>query len=247
MYYASKDDSTIVTIPPRPDYDKTHWILSDGNAAKVEATVIVERIWWCVGRLGVVPANWTDHAISLSRKDFTAITDKALWVKFPRNRWISKIEVGFNRTKSRYYNVEVEKKEIAVPLRDFCDAEEIGNKQEEFAMKIWASPEETQTHEAIVLRIPAELPSPVELKPQGVQPPLWKEKKVSVFKAIVKCPSRYHRGKLRQGKGFSRIEIVNAGLTMEQVKSLHIPYDKRRKSSHSWNIERLKSININKR
>lgn len=226
-----KNDFTIVTIPPRPDYDETNWVLNNGNP-KVKVTVLVERIWWCVGRLGAVPANWTDKSVSLSRKDFTAITDKALWVKFPRKRWISKIEVGFNRTKSRYYNVEVEKKDIAVPLRDFCDAEEIGNKQVEFAMKIWVSSEGTKTYEAIVLNIPTELSLPVEQKPPRVKPPPPLKPE-----AEVKSP----HGE-RKGKGFSRNEIDNAGLTMEDVKRLHIPYDKRRKSSHSWNIERLKSI-----
>lgn len=47
------------------------------------------------------------------------------------------------------------------------------------------------------------------------------------------------RGKRMKGRGFSRDEIDNAGLTMQDVKRLHIPYDKRRKSLHSWNIERL--------
>jgi len=226
-----ENDLTIITIPPRPDYDKTHWILSDRNA-KVKVTVLVERVWWCVGRLGVVPANWTGKTVSLSRKDFTAITDEALWVKFPRKRWISKIEVGFNRTKSRYYNVEVENEEIAVPLRDFCDAEEIQNKQEEFAMKIWVSSDGTKTYEAIVLKIPAEVSPPVEQKPPRVKPLPPRKLEAEV---------KTRRGK-RKGKGFSRNEVANAGLTMEDVKCLHIPYDKRRKSSHSWNMERLKFV-----
>ncbi len=236
MYHAlticRENDFTIATIPPKPDYDKTHWTLSDGNA-KVKVTILVERVWWCVGHLAVVPVNWTDKTFSLSRKDFAAITDKALWVKFPRKRWICKIEVGFNHVKSSSYNVEVEKEEIAVPLRNFCDAKEIENKQEEFAMKIWVSAEETKTYEAIVLEISAELPPIVE--PRKVQvklPPLLHLPQPEVKSC---------RGK-RRGKGFNRNEIDNAGLTMEDVKRLHISYDKRRKSSHSWNIEILKLI-----
>ncbi|MBT9139191.1 MAG: hypothetical protein DDT31_01772 [Syntrophomonadaceae bacterium] len=112
-------------------------------------------------------------------------------------------------------------------MRDFCDAEEIGNNQVESAMKIWVS-----SDEAIVLKIPTELLLPSEPKLPRVKPPPPPK-----LEAEVKSP----RGK-RKGKGFSRIEIDNAGLTMKQVKRLHIPYDKRRKSSHSWNIERLKSI-----
>lgn len=235
-----ENDFTIITIPSRADYDKTHWILSEGNA-KVKVTVLVERVWWCVGPLGVVPANWTDRTVCLSRTDFTAITDKALWVKFPCNRWINKIEVGFNRTKSRYYIVEVEKDVMAVPLRDFCDAEEIENKQEEFTMKIWVSPKETKTYEAIVLKIPAELsatakPSTLPKQPTPTPPPAKPSLPLKP-EAVVKG----RRGK-RKGKGFSRSEIYSAGLTMGDVKRSHMPYDKRRKSSHLWNIERLKYI-----
>lgn len=232
MYHALKihreDDMIIVTVPPKHDYDKTHWFVRDGDA-ETKVTVLVERIWWCVGRIRIVPTNWMDKPVSLSRKDFTANTDKALWVKFPRTRWISKIDVGFNRIKSRFYNVEVEKKEIAIPLRDFCDAEEIGNKQVEFAMKIWVSPESMRSYEAIVLKLPAELSPPK----QGQIKPL------PLPTAQPEVKSR--RGK-RKGKGFSRNEIDNAGLTMEDVKRLHIPYDKRRKSSHLWNIEKLKIL-----
>jgi len=225
-----ENDFTIATIPPDPIYDKTHWILSD-RSAKVKVTILVKRVWWYVGRLGVVPANWTDKTVSLSRKHFTAITDKALWLKFPRKRWLTKIEVGFDRTKADIINVEVEKKEISVPLRDFCTKEEIGNTLVEFAMKIWVSPEGTKNCEAIVLKIPAESPA-VEPKPQpAIASPSQKPD------AEVKSP----RGK-RKGKGFSRNEIDNAGLTMEDVKRLHIPYDKRRKTSHSWNIGSLRSI-----
>jgi ribosomal protein L13E len=140
--------------------------------------------------------------------------------------------MGFKRTKSRDYSVEVEKEEIDVPLRDFRDAEEIENKQEEFAIKIWVSPtEETQTYEAIVLKLPAELPQAKPKTQQVITPPPPKPE------AEVKSP----RGK-RKGRGFSKREIISAGLIMEDVRHLHIPYDKRRKSSHLWNIIRLKSI-----
>jgi len=225
-----ENDFTIVAIPPRPDYDKTHWIFKEGDV-ETKVTVLVERIWWCVGKMGVVPTNWMDKPISLSHKDFIATTDMTLWMKLPRPRWISKIDVGFNRDRSRPYNVEVEKKEVAIPLRDFCDAEEIENKQEEFAMKIWVSPEETQTYEAIVLKLPTELPQ-VKPKPPRV---------ITSHPPKLEAEVKSSRGK-RKGRGFSRIEIDNAGLTMEDVKHLHIPYDKRRKSSHSWNIGSLKSI-----
>lgn len=146
-----ENDFTIATIPPKPDYDKTHWVLGEENA-KVKTTVLVKRVWWCVGRLGAVPANWTDKADSLSRKNFTAITDKALWVRFPHKRWISNIKVGFNRAKSRSYSVEVEKEEIEVPLRDFCDAEEFQNPIPECLLRLFIDFQD-KTYSVPLLRI----------------------------------------------------------------------------------------------
>lgn len=237
---------TIIMIPPKPYCDKTHWTVVDADDktkvnAKTKITILIERVWWNAGDLNGAPANWKDRIIALSRQDFTATSEKALWLKFPRKRWVTKIEVGFNRDRSRPYNVEVEKEVMAVPLRDFCDAEEIENRQEQFTMKIWFLPEEKHMYEAIVLRIPAELPQ-VEPKQQGKQPPFSKENNVIVFSAIVQCPGRHHHGKLRQGRGFNKGEIDGAGLTMKQAKNFHLAYDKRRNSSHLWNINRLKAI-----
>jgi len=227
---------TIVTIPPKPNYDKTHWILHDGEG-EVETTVLVERIWWAMGMIGEVPTGWLDKAITLYRKDFTAITDKALWVRLPRLRFSRKIYLGFNPAKRRSYQVEVEKKEIAIPLRDFCDAEEIENRQEEARMMIWVQLERAKPDETVVVKLPADQPPPVKQKQQQVQKIILKEEKVRLLRVLVKS----ERGK-RKGKGFSGKELTKAGIAREDVKHLHIPYDKRRKTSHSWNVENLKYI-----
>lgn len=131
-----ESDKTIVAVPPNPDCDKTHWFLSDGDG-KIEVVLLVERIWWSFGTLEIVPTDWVDKPIALTRKEFTAITDKALWVRLPRPRFLRKVDVGFEASKSRSYQVEVEKKELAVPLRDFCDAEEIQNPKEECLFQIF--------------------------------------------------------------------------------------------------------------
>jgi len=227
---------TIVTVPPKQDCDKTHWIFRDGDA-EVEVTVLVERIWWAFGAMGAAPTDWTDKPITLFRKDFTAITGKALWVRLPRPRFVRKINVGFDLTRSRSYQVEVEKKEIAIPLRDFCDAEEIGNRQEEARMMIWVQLERAKPDETVVVKVPADQPPSIKQKQQQVQKIILKEEKIHLLRANVKC----QRGK-RKGKGFSRTEVTKAGIAIKDVKHLHIPYDKRRRTSHSWNIKYLKYI-----
>ncbi|MCK4329522.1 hypothetical protein KAX02_06730 [candidate division WOR-3 bacterium] len=226
---------TIVTVPPKPDCDKSHWILRDVDA-EIEVTVLVERIWWAFGMMGVTPTNWVDKPITLFRKDFTAITGKALWVRLPRPRFVRKINVGFDPTRSSSYQVEVEKKEIAIPLRDFCDTKEIENRQEEARMMIWVQPEGAKPDETLVVKVPADQPPPIKQK-QQVQKIILKEEKVRLLRANVKC----QRGK-RKGKGFSRKELTKAEIAIGDVKHLHIPYDKRRRTSHSWNVESLKYI-----
>jgi len=171
---------TIVTVPPKLDCDKSHWVLRDGDA-EIEVTVLVERIWWAFGVMGVTSNHWVDKPITLSHKDFTAITDKALWVRVPRMRFVRKIDVGFDRAKSRSYQAEVEKEELAVPLRDFCDAEEIEN-WEECRLIIWVQSEGTKPDEAVIAEVPAK-----QLIPQWVG---CGRKKTAVAYAV-----------LRQGSG----------------------------------------------
>lgn len=227
---------TIVTVPPKPDCDKTSWILRDGDA-DIEVIVLVERIWWAFGVIGVVPTDWVDKLITLSRKDFTAITEKALWMRLPRLRFVRKIDVGFDRTKSRSYQVEVQKKEISIPLRDFCDTQELENRQEEFEMKIWVQSEGAKPDETVVVKVPAEQTPTIKRKQRQVPKTIPEEKKDSLSQAIVKC----RRGK-RKGKGFSKNELTEAEINIKYVKLLNIPYDRRRKTSHSWNVESLKYI-----
>ena len=124
-----ENGQTTVTVPPNPNCDKTDWILNDCGV-EIEVSILVERIWWSCGTLEAMPNIWMDKPAQLFRKDFIATTDKALWVKLPRPLFARKIYGGFDRTKSRFYQVEVEKKEVAIPLRDFCDCEEILNSKQ---------------------------------------------------------------------------------------------------------------------
>ena len=125
-----ENGQTAITVPPRPDCDKTNWILSD-DSGEVEVTILAERIWWAISTLDAVPNTWTGNPMPLSRKDFSAITDKAIWLRLPRARFTRRIDVGFDRTNSRFYQVEVGKKELSLPLREFCDCEQIRNPKQE--------------------------------------------------------------------------------------------------------------------
>jgi ribosomal protein L13E len=48
--------------------------------------------------------------------------------------------------------------------------------------------------------------------------------------------------KRRQGKGFSKKELNADGLSLSETHRLNIPFDRRRKSCHNWNVEKLLSF-----
>ena len=63
------------------------------------------------------------------------------------------------------------------------------------------------------------------------------EDKCSKSIVYVKCQEG-----LRRGKGFSIQEIMQAEINPDDLRSLYIPCDKRRKSSHEINVEALKKV-----
>jgi ribosomal protein L13E len=54
---------------------------------------------------------------------------------------------------------------------------------------------------------------------------------------------KIHRtdGKERNGRGFSLEELRKAGLNRAEAKKLEIPIDKRRKTAHEQNVQKIKS------
>jgi large subunit ribosomal protein L13e len=54
---------------------------------------------------------------------------------------------------------------------------------------------------------------------------------------------KIHRtdGKERNGRGFSLEELKKANLNKAEAKKLEIPIDKRRKTAHEQNVQKIKS------
>ena len=55
-------------------------------------------------------------------------------------------------------------------------------------------------------------------------------------------PMIEHAGRIREGKGFSKAELVAVELTLGRAKSLGLPVDPKRGSSHDDNVEALKEF-----
>jgi len=66
------------------------------------------------------------------------------------------------------------------------------------------------------------------------------------MKALVRKPRQIKdRGVekgLRFGRGFSKLELAEVGLTIKEALKTGIPVDLRRRSKHEWNVRTLKEV-----
>lgn len=226
---AHEEQKTEATIPPNPAWDETCWIIGPEGGPQVEVTILVERVWWASGEEDAVPLEWTDKPLTLSRDCFAATSNKALWLRFPRPRWVDKIDVGFDPSKSRPYQVEVGERVLAIPLRHFGDSAEVENRRQEYRFKVWVDTKDAGCIEGVTAFVPADM-KPDEALRQWVG---WGRKKTAVAKAVLQPGSgritvneqplwQYFDAAPRKAKGFLRrlfdlAEVYQALAQMEVV------------------------------
>lgn len=153
-----KDNRTILTIPPDPIYDETRWLVGYGRPRQVQATFLVERIWWAIDKEETPPSKWVDDLLTLQSDDFSATSNRALWIRFPRKRWINRVQVGFERVRGRPYLVKVTEREIAIPLREFGDCQELSEQDRDHFLTIWIE-RDKESIEGSVAILPASMGS----------------------------------------------------------------------------------------
>lgn len=129
---ATESYRTILTIPPHQRRDQTHWLAGPRDGKKAQVTIQAERIWWAVGNDDEAPTAWDDKRATLSRDDFMATSNKAIWIRLPRPRWVDAVHIGFWREKLRRYPVKVTETRVVVPLREF--GEEIADRAHEHCL-----------------------------------------------------------------------------------------------------------------
>jgi len=154
-----KTHTTTITIPPRDDLDVTTWNVGPHNGPLLDINILIERIWWGIGEEEIPPLNWLDKPLTLSREDFAPTSNKAIYLKFPRPRWIKNdILVGFEKNRAQSYNILVDEKTVVIPLRSFGDASEVENEDTEALFKIWIS-RDNEAHECIIALLPSNIKS----------------------------------------------------------------------------------------
>lgn len=131
------DGKTLSTIPPLQDCDRTRWLVGPNGGPQVEVTELVERIWWAASNVNAPPANWLAICLSLLPENFTATSDKAIWLRLPKPRWTNCVFVGFQPGKWREYVPKVAESTMTIALRDFSDSQELVDRTEDRVLSVW--------------------------------------------------------------------------------------------------------------
>ncbi len=114
---------TEVVLPPAPDLDQTYWRVLRGDAS-MDLVIRIPRIWWALAREETEPkaSDWQAEVLSLSREDFAAVSDRALWLRLPRG--VRRVRCGFPGDLRPFDAMSNSQGQlhVVVPLREFCDS-----------------------------------------------------------------------------------------------------------------------------
>jgi hypothetical protein len=148
-------DKTIVTIPPTAACDRTRWYIHPANSHRkeVEFTILIERLWWALSSDDKEPSQWEDRPVPLSPEHFGAKSDRAIWLRFPKARWVSVVAAGFRRDGSRNFPVKVTDRAVPIPLREFAGVQELDDGAVEHKFKVWLKIGQI-THEVTIAVLP---------------------------------------------------------------------------------------------
>jgi hypothetical protein len=113
-------------IVPAP-CEGVDWQISWPGEPPLRCRTQIQRVWWALGNESVKPtdSDWTDRLIEGKLQDFRASSRRVLWVRLPWPQWADEFQSGFERSTLRRYPTSSTQKEIMIPLRDFCDAEQV--------------------------------------------------------------------------------------------------------------------------
>jgi len=172
-----ENNKTILIVPPASIYDETQWFVGSSGQPQVQASFLVERIWWAIEKEENSPSQWGDEIITLQHGDFNATSNRALWLRLPRRRWAKCVYVGFEHTRARPYTVKVTEREVIIPLREFGDFQELREPDRDHFLSIWIEHDKEP------------IEGPVAIIPASVTPILcigWGRKKRATAAAVLR-------------------------------------------------------------
>ena len=118
------DGRTCADVPAKVEFDKTIWGIAAQDHDPIEISILVERIWWAVAakEKTLSDSEWNDKTLALTRADFFANSDKVLWIRLPKPKWLDEVRVRFTPETAKIFPIKADKQTVPIPLGDFCDS-----------------------------------------------------------------------------------------------------------------------------
>jgi hypothetical protein len=136
----ARKGETRAVVPPDPRLDVTHWRV-EAAGRSVDFALCVERVWWAVSEEdGEDDPAWTDRPLELTEKDFAPTSRRKVVVRFPRDRWVSALRVGFVQDSAYRVLVSPRRAQYAVPLRNLGGHEALAAEARSVPLKLWVEP-----------------------------------------------------------------------------------------------------------
>lgn len=230
-------EKTTLYVPPTAKCDQTTWSCKREGGPAVEVGILVDRVWWAVGEETQTPEEWMSRPVCVPRFDFNALSTKTIWFRFPRPQWTEDICVGFRADRRRRYQVSTRERTLAIPFRDFSDAEEVANGEQQSVWRIWIG-RNGDLDSAQVLIIPADTPlelpdTLLELRPDDavrlarVVSRLRRMAPGRYRRMLKEVRSHYRRG--RDNSPFAKEALCAVAIVVAKQSGRHTPILKRAK------------------
>jgi large subunit ribosomal protein L13e len=214
-----------ISLPPERDFFRFSIYKENKPETKVNFRITVPRLKWNILR----PTDWKDIPLCLEREKLLAGEDLYLYINtnsFVKYDILAILETSNKKLQESKF---VKKGNIySILLNQFYDS--IKETKDKIMLKIKILKDGKVIGENI----------PVVYFPKIIPPrPIPRKLRESMVRVrpIVRCGTG-----MREGRGFSKEEIIQAGIKVEDAKRLNIPYDKHRKSAYPQNVEVLKSL-----
>jgi len=218
-----------IDLPPEEDTLRFSISKKDKPETKTNFKITIPRLKWRT----LKQADWIDKPLHLKREELVLGEDFYFSINTNSSTKYDILAVlEANNQKLQESKLVRKGKIYNLLLNQFYDT--IKKNKNEIVLKIKILKERKVIGENIpIMHFPKILvPKPVM---QKVDKKL--EKSTKNMRPVVKGGRD-----MREGKGFSKKEILQAGMEIEEIRRLNIPYDKRRRSVHRQNVEILKSL-----
>jgi len=244
--YENIENGYQIELPPQQDVIHFSLMKKDKPETETRVKITIPRLKWRTSK----SESWSDRPIQIKRDglipgdDFYIIVctndvDTQYDLLATLETESKKLQEAKFKQKGGYYNLLLnqfydtikennDKILLRMEIRKAIDNEILGQTE------VIHLPEVVQEgSKDTLLRIPKVISTTEEKR-------LIKPHKRRDIRANVKAAN----GRFRTGKGFSKKEVKEAGISMGsiKIKGLRIPVDKRRKSMYTENIEILKSL-----